>query len=365
MAKTTPGTKLCKYCKTEIPKAAKVCPQCGRRQKKPVGLIILLIFVVLIAFVISRGCGGSSDDGPKKTGTVGSSEAPGTQAGSEASGKTESQAPGTEVPAQTTFAVGDIVEDGNLRIVYAAAGPYTEDNQFLQPAEGKRYIFLKFSFENIGTSDTSISGFSFEGYADGYTCDAYYGGEDDLSATLSPGRATIGYLYFEVPADAKQIEVEYTPNVFNSSKKITFLYEEKDSGYVPDMPNVRTEGAFAVGDIVESEKLRITYVSCEDFTSDNQFIQPKPGYHFVTCTFEFENLGSSDEHVSYFDFDCFADGLSCDQNYMRDDNLSATISAGRKAKGTVTFAIPDNCEVAEVEFVSDYWSSKRVVFTVK
>jgi hypothetical protein len=34
-------------------------------------------------------------------------------------------------------------------------------------------------------------------------------------------------------------------------------------------------------------------------------------------------------------------------------------------EGTVTFEVPINAEVIEVEFLSNYWTSNRVVFTVE
>lgn len=61
---------------------------------------------------------------------------------------------------------------------------------------------------------------------------------------------------------------------------------------------------------------------------------------------------------------CYADGKDCQMSYFRDDAISATLSAGRKAKGTVTFSVPDDASVVEVEYVSNYWTSERVIFAV-
>ena len=94
------------------------------------------------------------------------------------------------------------------------------------------------------------------------------------------------------------------------------------------------------------------------------FSMPANGNHYITCEFEFENVGSSDEYISSFDFDCYADGLNCKATFIRDDDLSATLSAGRKVKGTVTFEVPIGAEVVEVEYLSNYWTSNRVVFAV-
>lgn len=51
--------KICKTCGTEIAKSAKVCPKCGAKQKKPVGLIILAV-VVVIGLIGAFGSGGNN-----------------------------------------------------------------------------------------------------------------------------------------------------------------------------------------------------------------------------------------------------------------------------------------------------------------
>ena len=120
-----------------------------------------------------------------------------------------------------------------------------------------------------------------------------------------------------------------------------------------------------MGDVTEESDLRISYLSCENYESDNMFVTPAEGNHFIKCTFEFENIGSSDQNVSSFEFDCYADGISCNQSFIADDDLSATISAGRKVKGSVVFEVPDDASIVEAEYVSNYWTSERVVFTVQ
>lgn len=51
-------TKVCKHCQTEIPKKAKVCPQC-RKKQGGVGKWIAIVLVVL--FIIGAGSGGSDE----------------------------------------------------------------------------------------------------------------------------------------------------------------------------------------------------------------------------------------------------------------------------------------------------------------
>lgn len=53
-------TKLCKYCKTEIPKDAKICPNCRKKQKGKLGIIIAVVVVILI-IAAAAGSGGDKE----------------------------------------------------------------------------------------------------------------------------------------------------------------------------------------------------------------------------------------------------------------------------------------------------------------
>lgn len=320
---------------------------------------LLKFFAVLLCLFVALaiGCGSSSEDEtPTKIGEVEQTDAPENTTQEKAQEE-------TAVEVKTEYHVGDTIPDGDLQIVYVASGEYKETNEFMQPKEGNKFIFLKLAFENKGSSDYSISSYSFQCYADGYNVEEHYT-ENDLSATLSPGRTTDDLLVYEVPADAQVIEIEYETNFF-TEEKLKLVYDgDMDSGYVAEANTAASANAFQVGDIVESDRLNISYLSCEKDTSYSQFSEPISGTHYVTLTFEFENKGNSDEFVSFYDFDCYADGKNCDQAYFRDDSLSATLSAGRKAQGTVTFIVPEDASTVEVEYLSNAWTSSRVVFTV-
>ena len=363
----------CKACGQELAKSAKACPHCGAKNKKPIFKKWWFWVIIVMIIVAAGSSDNDTEDKPVTpnttqgdTNTNKPTQSASTEASTEIATDAPTEATTEPIKVKTEYVVGDMIEDGNMKIVYMSSGDYVEENEFLQPKEGNKYIFLQFAFENTSTTtDASISFYSFECYADGYAAEMYYGGNDTLSATLSAGRATTGYLYFEVPANAEVIEIEYETNIF-TEKKIKFLFEgEKNSGYVQQLNTSPTEGAYKVGDVVESSRLKIKYLSCEEYVSDNMFIVPAEGYRFISCEFEFENVGSSDEYVSSFDFDCYADGLNCNASYSRDDELNATVSAGRKAKGTVTFEVPIDAKVIEVEYLSNYWTSNRVVFSVE
>lgn len=49
-------TKICKHCQTEIPKKAKVCPQCRKKQNTLGKVLVFLgVFIFLLSFIGSLG----------------------------------------------------------------------------------------------------------------------------------------------------------------------------------------------------------------------------------------------------------------------------------------------------------------------
>lgn len=319
---------------------------------------ILACSLVMIAFAsFSLGSSGSNN-GAKKVGTVDE-----TTTESQKDDVKETKKPKETEPAlKDEYKVGDVLEVSGLRITYISSGEYISDNQFLQPADGNKYIFAKFYVENISNSDEGITYYDFEGFADGYSVKAFYGLDDGLSATLSAGRSTTGTISFEVPEDATEIEIEYEYDMFND-KRVKFIYEgELDSNFVPVANTEATPDAFNVGDIIETKNLKITYVSCGEYISDNQFIQPLDGYRFVEFELEFENISDSDQSVSSYSFDCFADGASCNQKFNLDDSLDSTLSSGRKCSGYVRFEVPCDATVIELEYETNLFTSNRIVF---
>lgn len=274
--------------------------------------------------------------------------------------------PADKTVIKEIYNVGDSLLDGDLKITYVASGDYIEESEYQQPEAGHKYIFLEYAFENTGDkNECPVSQFAFRCFADGFAAPAYFGGVKELPASLSAGRCAVGNLYFSVPEDAGKIEVEYQPDKLDAAK-VRFSYEgEKDSGYKPQIDTGRTAGAFQPGDTAASDLQRILYLSCEADDRDNENVHPAKGCTYWTLTFEFENLQDEDRQISVHDFSCYADGRSCSRTLFRDDYLSADIPGGRKAKGTVTFEVPDDATTVEVEYDTGRRSDAPVVFTVR
>lgn len=145
--------------------------------------------------------------------------------------------------------------------------------------------------------------------------------------------------------------------------------EDNSSVSSGDATQSATQGAQKltanVGDTLTTESLKITYTACEDYTGYSQYSAPKSGNKIVRLSFSVENIGSSDRYISYFDFKCYADDAAAETYYGGDDDLSATISSGRKASGCVYFEVPKDAQNIEVEYETDFWSGNKAIFAVK
>lgn len=125
------------------------------------------------------------------------------------------------------YNVGDTWENKTLRIIYTNSYEFTDYNQYNSPADGNKIICAEFEFENIGNSDTTVMYTDFNGYADGYEVEQSYAPDGtglDFSVSMSAGRKGIGKVAFEVPENAKEIEIEFSPNMF-SSDKVIFVFQ--------------------------------------------------------------------------------------------------------------------------------------------
>lgn len=199
-------TKICKYCQSEIPKKAKVCPNCRKKQSKfPKWIIFAVVILVLIIAIGS--CSGGNDN--KETTDVSDSENKIT----------------TEQTEDTAdkISIGQSFESNGLKItVNDASLDYQDyDNSYgmYTPDDGMKYIMVELTYENTGKSDEYVSIYDFECYADNtnYT-QAYIDDSTFMNTNLSSGRNVSFKIYFSVPQDAQDIELEYTGNIWSNDK---------------------------------------------------------------------------------------------------------------------------------------------------
>ena len=183
-------TKVCKHCQTEIPKKAKVCPNCRKKQN---GIGIWIVVFGLLLLIIGVASGGTNNEPDNN--------------------ETEE--------VDNVFSVGESAETETLKISFLSASDYSSDNMFIKPKDGYKFIRVEFEFENTGKNDATISSMlNWNCYADDYSMEQSWCADDVLDATISAGKKAKGAIYFEVPVDSKKITVEYETNFWTEDKII-------------------------------------------------------------------------------------------------------------------------------------------------
>lgn len=124
--------------------------------------------------------------------------------------------------------------------------------------------------------------------------------------------------------------------------------------------------AYYAGETATVWGLEISFSDFSGWESDNMFIEPEEGYAFVRVYFTIKNTTDSDKSIGAWDFDCYADGVKCEQSIYGDDALSFydTISAGRSIKGYIYYEVPYHTTKIEIEYEPNSFFEDKVLFIV-
>lgn len=207
----------CKVCGAEVAKSASVCPKCGAKLKRKHPILGIIIALVGIFIIIGAFGSKSSSNTPKRV-----DDAPTT--------KTSTEAQATEEPTQTRFGVGERVEFNDV-IVTLVSVTESKGSQYNTPADGNVFLLCEFEIENNTKSELAISSMmSFSAYCDDYSINLSLsalmekGNKNQLDGSIASGKKMNGVIGYEVPADWKEVEIQFQSNVW-SSKNFTFFAE--------------------------------------------------------------------------------------------------------------------------------------------
>lgn len=217
-------TKLCKHCQTEIPKKAKICPNCRKKQGLgclPIGLIVIAVIIVI--GMIAGGGGDKDTESEQPAQTVSENVDKKDDETVTDDNKTEEEE--TEKKEENTYVKeGESFEAKGLKITVDDIDKNYEvkDNEygFYDLEEGLKYIATSFTFKNTGKTDAYVSIYDFDCYADNVKCEQKYitDGGDFINANLSSGREVSFTTFYAVPEHADNIELEYTSNIWTDEK---------------------------------------------------------------------------------------------------------------------------------------------------
>lgn len=224
MAKEKPTTKICKHCKTEIPYAAKVCPQCRKKQGSKLKTVIIVIVVLIL---LSSLFGGEDSSDNVQTGSADTQDAENENL-QEIENTAEESVVEETTNEENVIGVGEFFEVDGLKITVNDCDleytEYEDEYGWYELEEGMKYIMVSFTCENSADSDKYVSIYDYDCYADGTLCEQSFNfGGDFMNANLSSGRNVSFETFYVVPTDTQEIELEYTENMWTSDKIIIKL----------------------------------------------------------------------------------------------------------------------------------------------
>lgn len=123
-----------------------------------------------------------------------------------------------------------------------------------------------------------------------------------------------------------------------------------------------------IGDYFETDNLKFTITDMSlnytDYKDEYGAHAPKDGIKYIMVSFKFENIGDENKYVSIYDFDCYADGSLCDQNFFVDNNggfINTDLSPSRNVSFMVCFNVPADCSEIELEYKVNVWTDERII----
>ncbi len=213
---TFKGMVRCRKCGNAYHHDLKRCPNCGAPKTSTTKAIVVLIIVFVIC--------GAAFLGWKN---LLSNSAPGNAIPS-------GNAPSQSIPSREesssyqSYSLGQTLSTKAFNMTLLQ-GETNSGNMLISPGEGKLFLFMEFEFENLSKQAFEMSSIgNFKCYVDdyltGFCFNALMASADYplLDGTVDPGRKVKGWLYYEVPQNAKEIEILFMPNG-ESGVKYSFI----------------------------------------------------------------------------------------------------------------------------------------------
>lgn len=197
------------------------------KTKRHIGSWFAIIFSVL--FIITGGtiisCSGSTGQTEPQDTVIEVNSNIVTSEENTNSESLESEKEEISENASNYYTEGQSFETSNLKITINSVDldydDYDDEYGWYTPEEGMKYVYVSFTYENIGDTDAYASIYDYDCYADGTLMEqTYIFNGDFINANLSSGRNVSFETCYVVPIDASEIELEYNELISWSDEKI-------------------------------------------------------------------------------------------------------------------------------------------------
>jgi hypothetical protein len=122
-----------------------------------------------------------------------------------------------------SYSVGETADINGLKLTVVSFSDYVSDDEYCQPETGKKFVRVEIEAKNDGENNEYVSSFDFDCYANNASVsEGYTNAKDQLvGANLSDGKTVSGAIYYEIPEDATNIQLEYAYGI-STNEKVVF-----------------------------------------------------------------------------------------------------------------------------------------------
>jgi hypothetical protein len=185
------NTKICKHCQSEIPKKAKICPVCRKKQGRSKVLLILgVIFIISGLFIIMGG---------------------------------------SEEEFKTDYTQEEVVTYEGVNYSIIKVEKTQGNNEFWKPKEGKEFVKVTIKIENNSDDKISYNTLDWQmvnadGVEDSFGTFTADENDDEMlsSGELEPKGKVEGALVWEQKIGDDNLRLRYYDNMFNSDYTFQF-----------------------------------------------------------------------------------------------------------------------------------------------
>lgn len=203
--------KKCLFCKAEVQKSEKICPNCGKRCFSRKWLILL----VALAIILIVGIFGDSEENNYQEDKSNSNNTVVENKGS----KKEPKKYGLNEPVIITTSAG------SYRLTFTGVTETSERNRY-SDTQANRVILISYEYENIDSEENVyIFDSHFKIYDNENNSLETYPVSDKAGESVSIGRKTNATMAYALNSNTNHIEIEHYSNMFNSKYDCIFEIE--------------------------------------------------------------------------------------------------------------------------------------------
>ena len=116
----------------------------------------------------------------------------------------------------------------------------------------------------------------------------------------------------------------------------------------------KTSETYALNEMISTPEMNITVTGTE-VLNPRKNTKLRDGCHLIKVYFEIANENNDEPAVIYHDdFNLFADGQHCFEKVYFSDFSKELISKGSVLKTSVTYQVPDDASVLELDYMEDW-----------